>query len=118
MQKILLDLEEKLLESWKDLDLKLITSFKNNNIYNNKILKKYLIFFAKQKGDEFKNSKYSDFEFKVSGEIFWKKNLIAKLFKNTEITNPKIKVFFDDFFSDYKKEIELKSENVLSIFFK
>ena len=79
-------------------------SFKNNNIYNNKILKKYLIFFAKQKIDEFKNSKYSDFEFKVNGEILWKKNLIAKLFKNSEITNPKIKVFFDDFFSDYKKK--------------
>ncbi len=81
-------------------------SFKNNNIYNNKILKKYLIFFAKKKIDEFKNSKYSDFEFKVNGEILWKKSLIAKLFKNSEIINPKIKIIFDDFFSNYKKEIE------------
>ncbi len=92
-------------------------SFKNNNIYNNKILKKYLIFFAKQRIDEFKNSKYSNFEFKVSGEIFWKKNSIAKLSKNTEITKPKLKVFFDDFFSDYKKEIELKTKKCLEYFF-
>ena len=81
-------------------------SFKNNNIYNNKILKKYLIFFAEQRIDEFKNSKFSDFEFKVNGEIFWKKNLIARLFKNSEITNPKIKILYDDFFSNYKKKIE------------
>ena len=73
-------------------------SFKNNNIYNNKILKKYLIFFAKQIIDEFKNSKYSNFEFKISGEIFWKKNSIAKLYKNTEITKPKLKFFLMIFF--------------------
>ncbi len=84
-------------------------SFKNNNIFNNKILKKHLIFFAKDKIDEFKNLKYSDIDFKANGEILWKKSLIAKLFKNTEITNPKIKVFFDDFFSKYKKEIEIKT---------
>ena len=54
-------------------------SFKNNNIYNNKILKKHLTFFAKQKIDEFKNSKSSDFDFKVNGEVLWKKSLIAKL---------------------------------------
>ncbi len=92
-------------------------SFKNNNIYNNKILKKYLIFFAKQKIDEFKDSTYSDFEFKVNGEIFWKKNLIAKLFKNKEITKPKVKIFFDDFFSDYKKEIESKTKKCFEYFF-
>ena len=92
-------------------------SFKNNNIYNNKILKKHLIFFAKQKIDEFKNSKYSDFEFKISGEILWKRSLIAKLLKNTEIINPKIKVFFDDFFSDYKKEIESKTKKCFEYFF-
>ena len=58
-----------------------------------------------KKIDEFKNSKYSDFEFKVNGEILWKKSLIAKLLKNSEITNPKIKVFFDDFFSNIKKKL-------------
>ncbi len=92
-------------------------SFKNNNIYNNKILKKYLIFFARRKIDEFNNSKYSEFELKVSGEIFWKKDLIARLFKNTEIIKPKIKIFFDDFFSDYKKEIELKTKKCFDFFF-
>ncbi len=92
-------------------------SFKNNNIYNNKILKKHLIFFAKQKIDEFKNSKYSEFEFKVGGEIFWKKNLIAKLLKNTEIIKPKINVFYDDFFSDYKEEIESKTKKCFEYFF-
>ena len=92
-------------------------SFKKNNIYNNKILKKYLIFFANQKIVEFKDSKYSNFEFKVSGEIFWKKNLVAKLFKNTEITKPKIKVFCDDFFLYHKKEIELKTKKCFEYFF-
>ena len=81
-------------------------SFKKNNIYNNKVLKKYLFFFAKHRVDEFKLSKYSDFEFKVSGKILWKKNLIAQLLKNSEVTNPKIKVIYDEFFLDYKKQIE------------
>ena len=45
------------------------------------------------------------------------KSLIAKLLKNSEITNPKIKVFFDDFFSNYRKEIELRIRNVLNIIF-
>ena len=42
----------------------------------------------------------------MSGEILWKKSLIAKLLKNSEVTNPKIKVISDDFFSDYKKQIQ------------
>ncbi len=92
-------------------------SFKNNNIYNNKILKKHLAFFAKQKIDEFKNSKSSDFDFKVNGEISWKKNLIARLSKDSEITNPKIKVFLDDFFSNYKKEIELRIRKCFEHYF-
>ena len=92
-------------------------SFKNNNIYNNKILKKHLKFFTKQKIDEFKNSKYSDFNFKVNGEILWKKSLIAKLLKSSEITNPKIKIFFDDFFSNYKKEIELSTRKCFEYHF-
>jgi len=37
------------------------------------------------------------------------------LFKNTEITKPKLKVFFDEFFSDYKKEIELMKKNISEI---
>ena len=92
-------------------------SFKNNNIYNNKILKKHLTFFAKQKIDEFKNSKSSDFDFKINGEILWKKSLIAKLLKNSEITNPKIKVFVDDFFSNYRIEIELRIRKCFEYFF-
>ncbi len=92
-------------------------SFKKNNIYNNKILKKHLMFFAKQRIDEFENSKYSDFEFKVNGEILWKKSVIAKLLKNSEIINPKIKVLFDDLFLIYKKKIELKTRKCFEYYF-
>ena len=50
-------------------------------------------------------------------KFYGKKSLIAKLFKNSEITNPKIKVFFDDFFSNYKKKIELRIRKCFEYYF-
>ena len=52
---------------------------KNNNIFNNKILKKHLTFFAEKECENFLRSKISDVKFEIDGSIFWKNKLIGKL---------------------------------------
>ena len=49
-------------------------------------------------------------------KFYGKKNLIAKLFKNSEITNPKIKVFLMIFFK-LQKKIELRIRKCFEYYF-
>ena len=93
-------------------------SFSKNNIYNNKILKTSLICSAKTVFASFFQSDFKEFNFKISGEILWRKNIIAKLFKSSDIFNPKIKIICDEFFLIYREKIESKFLIVLGFFIK
>jgi len=89
---------------------------KNNNIYNNKILKTSLICSAKSVFASFSQSDFKEFNFKISGEILWRKNIIAKLYKSSDIFNPKIKIICDEFFIIYREKIESKLFNCFRFF--
>ena len=91
-------------------------SFSKNNIYNNKILKNSLICSAKTVFASFFQSDFKEFNFKISGEILWRKNIIAKLFKSSDIFNPKIKIICDEFFLIYREKIESKLFNCFRFF--
>ena len=91
-------------------------SFSKNNIYNNKILKTSLICSAKTVFASFFQSDFKEFNFKISGEILWRKNIIAKLFKSSDIFNPKIKIICDEFFLIYREKIESKLFNCFRFF--
>ncbi len=88
---------------------------KNNNIFNNKILKKFLIFFAEKEYEKFLKSKISDVKFEINGSIFWKKKLIGKLVKNNNLINPKLNIVNDDFFEIYKRGISNHLTNLLNL---
>ncbi len=88
---------------------------KNNNIFNNKILKKYLIFFAEKEYENFLRSKISDVKFEINGSIFWKTKLIGKLVKNNDLIKPKLKIINDDYFEIYKRSISNHLNNLLSL---
>ena len=64
----------------------------------------------------FSKSEFKEFDFKISGEILWRKNIVGKLHKSSDILNPKIKIICDDFFFCYKEKIESKLFNCLSFF--
>ena len=51
---------------------------KNNNIFNNKILKRYLTFFAEKECENFLRSKISDVKFEIDGSIFLEKQVNRK----------------------------------------
>ena len=90
-------------------------SFKaNSNIFNNKILKNYLVDIAKNEFNSFTETKFNEFEFNIKGEIIWKKSIIAKLIKGSTILKPKIKLLYDEFFFDFKEKIELKLAGFLN----
>ena len=91
-------------------------SFSKNNKYNNKILKSSLICSAESVFASFFQSDFKEFNFKISGEILWRKNIIAKLFKSSDIFNPKIKIICDEFFLIYREKIESKLFNCFRFF--
>ena len=88
---------------------------KNNNIFNNKILKRYLTFFAEKECENFLRSKISDVKFEIDGSIFWKNKLIGKLVKNNDLINPKLNIINDDFFEIYKRRISDHLTNLLNL---
>ena len=92
-------------------------SFSKNNIYNNKILKSSLICSAESVFASFFQSDFKEFNFKISGEILWRKNIIAKLLKSSDIFNPKIKIICDEFFLIYREKIESKLFNCFRFFY-
>ena len=88
---------------------------KNNNIFNNKILKRYLTFFAEKEYENFLRSKISDVKFEIDGSVFWKNKLIGKLVKNNDLINPKLNIINDDFFEIYKRRISDHLTNLLNL---
>jgi ATP-dependent RNA helicase SUPV3L1/SUV3 len=100
----------------KGLVFNISPSFSKNNIYNNKILKTFLICSAENVFASFFQSDFKEFNFKISGEILWQKNIIAKLYKSSDIFNPKIKIICDEFFLIYREKIESKLFNCFRFF--
>jgi len=93
-------------------------SFKNKKNFNFKVLKKRLEFFANDLVSDFESSSYNDFSFDISGNIFWKDQIVAKFYKGQDIFKPRIKIFFDSFFQIFKKKIEQRMFNYFNFVLK
>ena len=87
---------------------------KSKSIFNNKILKKSLTEFSLKIKDEFLNSSFVSFEFKVDGTILWKKDVIGCFLKDKSLTKPRVEVFLDKFFLNFEKVIKFKILNFLN----
>ena len=87
---------------------------KSKNIFNNKILKKSLAKHSIKIKNEFLNSSFFFFEFKIDGSILWKKDVIGCFLKDKLLLKPRLEVFLDRFFLNFEKDVKLKILNFLN----
>ncbi|MBF91721.1 MAG: hypothetical protein CMP34_02815 [Rickettsiales bacterium] len=102
----------------KGFSFSINSSFKNKKNFNFKILKKRLESFANNLVLDFESCSYSQFSFDISGNIFWKDQIVGKFYKGQDVFKPRIKVFFDSFFQIFKKKIEQKIFNYFNFVLK
>ena len=77
-----------------------------------------LEFFSNDLVSDFESSSYSHFSFDISGNIFWKDQIVGKFYKGQDVFKPRIKIFFDSFFQSYKKKIEQRIFDYLNFVLK
>ena len=58
--------------------------------------------------EKFNHIEFDEVKFDPDGKIKWKGNLIGQFIKGKELTKPKIKIFYDEYFELFKQNIEMK----------
>ena len=58
--------------------------------------------------EKFNHIEFDEVKFDPDGKIKWKGNLIGQFIKGKELTKPKIKIFYDEYFELFKHNIEMK----------
>ncbi len=94
------------------------SSFSHNNIFNKKILKKFLSKISYEVTQNFLSCNFKEFTFDIDGSIFWGKNRIATFLRGLEINKPKIKIFYDNYFLDHFSKIKEKITKYLQFILK
>ena len=81
---------------------------KDKNNFVAKILNKSIKDVVEIHVEQFNQEVFEEIKFEPDGKIKWKDNLIGQFFKGQELSKPGIKIFNDDHFEAYKKNIEMK----------
>ena len=81
---------------------------KDKNNFLNKIFNNSMKDVVKNYVEKFNHIEFDEVKFDPDGKIKWKGNLIGQFIKGKELTKPKIKIFYDEYFELFKENIEMK----------
>ena len=80
----------------------------DNKSHSYKLVKQSLNIISKKVVKDFNESSFKFFNFDISGNIYWEKNLIGKFIRSEKVLWPNIKIIVGDFFGIEKTRLENK----------